>query len=365
MSSPLLEPFQLGPLALKNRLVMAPMTRNRAGEGRVPTPLMAEYYAQRASAGLIITEATQISQRGTGYVGTPGIHTPDQIAGWKTVTDAVHAAGGHIFCQIWHVGRISHAEFQPSNAAPLAPSAIRATKQATIFTSQGPTEPSEPRAMSQEEIRETIEEFAQAARNAREAGFDGVEIHAANGYLIDQFLRSGSNQRTDAYGGSLENRLRFLSEVVQAVVAAWRADRVGVRLSPMKEGFNDVFDENHEETFSAAVQALNAYNLAYVHLFDGLSDSDDENAKRLAPKLRVVYTGTLIVNGNYDQAAGEADLAAKRADLIAYGQLFLSNPDLPERFRTGAALNTPDHSTYYGGTEKGYTDYPTLTANVA
>ncbi|HEY9621743.1 MAG TPA: alkene reductase [Crinalium sp.] len=357
----LFSPYQLGPMKLPNRLVMAPLTRNRAGAGNVPGPLNATYYEQRASAGLLITEATQVSPQGVGYPATPGIHSQEQIEGWKLVTDAVHQVDGRIFLQLWHVGRISHPDLQPDGALPVAPSAIAPAGEASTYTGQKPFVT--PRALDLEEIPGIIDQFRHGAKNALEAGFDGVEIHAANGYLIDQFLRDGTNQRTDEYGGPVENRARLLLEITKAVLGVWGSGRVGVRLSPSGT-FNDMRDSNPEATFGYAVEALNHFDLAYLHLVEA-NEADLRHGGREVPTayLRDRYQGTLIVCGDYNFERGNAALADGKADLIAYGRPFIANPDLPERFAKGAPLNEPDVATFYGGTEKGYTDYPFLAAS--
>lgn len=353
----LFEPYRLGTLTLRNRMVMAPMTRNRAGAGGVPTPLNAVYYAQRASAGLIVTEATPISPQGVGYIGQPGIWTGPQAAGWSLVTRAVHDAGGLVFLQLFHAGRISHVSLQPSEDAPLAPSPVRAN--AHTFTARGPAPASEPRALEAREIPTVVEQFADATCLARLSGFDGVEIHAANGYLIDQFLRDGSNRRLDRYGGSLTKRARFLLEVVEAVKGAWSAGRVGVRLSP-RSGFNDMADTAPAATFTYVSRELSGRNLAYLHLVEPIGGPEPDAATRLAPLLRKAYRGSLILNGGYDGVAAHEALAHGEGDLVSFGAPFLANPDLPERLRLGEPLNTPDPSTFYGGGEEGYTDYPGL-----
>jgi N-ethylmaleimide reductase len=356
----LFSPIQLGPYALPNRIVMAPLTRNRAGAGNVPGPLNATYYTQRASAALIISEATQVSPQGVGYPATPGIHSPEQIAGWQLVTDAVHQQGGRIFLQLWHVGRISHPSLQPDGQLPVAPSAIAATGEAMTYEGMKPFVT--PRALETEEIPGIVEQYRQASKNALTAGFDGVEVHGANGYLLDQFLRDGTNQRTDQYGGSIENRARLLLDVTRAVVEVWGADRVGVRLSPSGT-FNDMRDSDPKATFGYAVTALNAFNLAYLHLLEP-SEADLRHGGTPVPTsyFRPLYDGLLMVNWDYDQAKAEVAIANGNADLVSFGKLFIANPDLPERFRAGAPLNQPDPDTFYGGGAKGYTDYPALAA---
>ncbi|MBD2201938.1 alkene reductase [Calothrix sp. FACHB-1219] len=353
----LFSPYQLGNLELPNRIVMAPLTRQRAGQGNVPHELNATYYVQRASAGLIIAEATQISLQGQGYPNTPGIHSPEQVAGWKLVTDAVHQQGGRIFLQLWHVGRISHPDLQPNGELPIAPSAI-APQEGQALTFEGLKPFVTPRALETSEIPVIVEQYRQAAANALAAGFDGVEIHAANGYLIDQFLRDGTNQRTDEYGGSIENRVRFLREIVEAVTSVWDSKRVGVRLSPSGT-FNDMRDSNPLETFGYIAQVLSQFDLAYLHLIES-TDADIRHGGTAVPTdyLREMYTGTLIVCGGYTAEKGNAVLANQQADLIAFGSLFIANPDLPRRLALNAPLNQPIPESFYGGGEKGYTDYP-------
>ncbi|HEY9905055.1 MAG TPA: alkene reductase [Candidatus Sericytochromatia bacterium] len=356
----LLSPYKLSNLELPNRIVMAPLTRNRAGVGNVPGPLNATYYAQRASAGLIIAEATQVSPQGLGYPATPGIHSPEQVAGWKLVTDAVHQEDGRIFLQLWHVGRISHPDLQPDGMLPVAPSAITPRGEAATYEGMKPFVT--PRALETSEIPGIVEQYRQGAKNALEAGFDGVEIHGANGYLLDQFLRDGTNQRTDEYGGSIENRARLLLEVTEAVVGVWGTQRVGVRLSPSGT-FNDTHDSNPLETFGYATEALNRFGLAYLHIVE-VTEADLRHGGTEVPTsyLRDRFTGTLMVNAGYDRDRGNAVIAKKEADLVSFGTLFLANPDLPRRFALKAPLNQPDPITFYGGTEKGYTDYPFWTA---
>ncbi len=354
----LFSPARFGTIDLANRIVMSSLTRNRAGAGNVPTALMAEYYRQRASAGLILTEATPICAEGHGYPRTPGIHTPEQVAGWKLVTDAVHGAGGKIALQLWHVGRISHPDLQPGGSLPVAPSAIRPAGQ--VFTGQAMKDYVTPRALELSEIPGVIERYAQAARQAMAAGFDGVEIHAGNGYLLDQFLRSSTNQRTDAYGGSKENRARLLLEVLQAVCKAIGADRVGLRLSPVTT-FNDISDDNPQETFDFVVTELNSLKLAFLDVLQGTGGMPKEEWMPFDyARLRALYKGNLILNNEYGFEAGQAAVMSGEADAIAYGRLLLANPDLVERFRQGAPLNTPDYERLYTGEEKGYTDYAFL-----
>jgi len=356
----LLTSVQVGPYALRNRLVMAPMTRNRAGEGNVPTPLAVTYYEQRASAGLIVTEGTQVSPQGVGYPNTPGVHSAEQVAGWRQVTDAVHAKGGRIFAQLWHVGRISHPSMQPGGALPVAPSAIAAEGQSR--TPAGPQPFVTPRALELAEIPGVVEQFAEGARRALEAGFDGVEIHGANGYLIDEFLRDGTNHRTDAYGGSPENRARFLLEVADAVAKVWGADRVGVRISPLG-AFNTMSDSNPEATFGHVAAALDRLGLAYLHAAMLPAALDPSSADHsMARVLREKFHGPLILNGGFGRDTGNTVLAAGLADLVSFGTLYLANPDLAERFAEGVALNPPIRETFYGGGAEGYIDYPTRHA---
>jgi N-ethylmaleimide reductase len=347
----LLSPIKLGALSLPNRVVMAPLTRSRAVEGDVPSKLAVTYYRQRADAGLIVSEASQVSAQAKGYPRTPGIFTEAQIAGWRAITEAVHGQGGRIVLQLWHTGRLSHPSVQPDGALPVAPSAIAA--EGEIFTPHGLKPFVTPRALALEEIPGIVADFAQGAVNARRAGFDGVEIHAANGYLIDQFLRDGTNQRTDAYGGAVENRARFLKEVVEAVVGAWSADRVGVRLSPMFDSYG-MRDSDPAATFGYAAEMLGRYGLAYRHAMQGGPAGFDFVAFRRR------FGGPYIANCGYDAARAEAAIAAGDADLVSFGVPFIANPDLVERFRRGAPLNVPDPSTFFQGEERGYTDYPTL-----
>lgn len=358
----LFEPYTLGPVTLTNRTVMAPLTRKRAVAGMVPNPLAAEYYGQRASAGLLVAEASQVSQQGQGYPDTPGIYSREQIAGWRQVTDAVHAHGGHIYIQIWHVGRISHASLQPNGGAPVAPSAIRANTK--ILVDGKFMEASEPRALDIGEIPGVIDSFKRAAANAREAGFDGVEIHGANGYLLDQFARDSSNKRTDAYGGSIENRARLMLEVAKAVAGEIGADRTGIRISPVTPA-NDVSDSNPQPLFDHIVDGLNAEKLVYIHVIEGATGGPRDNAPFDYAGLRKRFSGTYIANNGYDLALANKVLAANEADLIAFGRPFISNPDLVERLKRGAPLNEPEKATIYGGGAKGYTDYPTLALDAA
>ena len=356
-SSKLFEPYKLGPITLPNRLVMAPLTRNRAVAGMVPSPLAVEYYGQRASAGLLITEASQISQQGQGYQDTPGIYSREQVAGWRKVTEPVHARGGRIFIQIWHVGRISHTSLQPNNGAPVAPSAIRA--KGKTFVGGVFTDISEPRALTLEEIPGIVEGFRRGAANAMEAGFDGVEIHGANGYLLDQFAKDGANKRADIYGGSIENRARLMLEVAKAVAAEAGAERTGIRISPVTPS-NDISDSNPQPLFDYIVDRLNALKLIFIHVIEGATGGPRDIAPFDYGSLRKRFKGAYIANNGYDLTLANKALAANEADLIAFGKLFISNPDLVERFKRGAPLNAFDKATFYGGGAKGYTDYPVL-----
>ncbi|MDI1362135.1 alkene reductase [Methylotenera sp.] len=359
MALDLFSPVSLGSIALKNRMVMAPLTRNRAGEGGVPQAINVAYYEQRATAGLIITEATPISAMAHGYPALPGIYTDAQVAGWKKVTDAVHAKGGKIVLQLWHVGRISHPSLLPNGVLPVAPSAIKPAGKA--FTYQGLVDYVEPRALDASELADIVEDYVHAAKCSLAAGFDGVEIHAANGYLLDQFLRDGTNKRTDNYGGSFENRARLLMEVTKAVVDVAGSDKVGIRISPVNP-FNDMQDSNPQALFNYVVGELNQFNLAYLHVLEGgvhgggVADPFDFAA------LRQLFKGAYLANLGYDKARGNAAIANGQADAIAYGVPFIANPDLVKRYKTDAALNEADSNTFYGGSEKGYTDYPFLNA---
>jgi len=358
-SSKLLEPFKLGPITLPNRLVMAPLTRNRAVEGLVPGPLAVDYYAQRASAGLLITEASQVSQQGQGYQDTPGIYSKEQVAGWRKITDRVHAFGGRIFIQLWHVGRVSHTLLQPNGGKPVAPSAIRA--KGKTFVGGVFTDISEPRALELSEIPGIIDSFKRAAANAVAAGFDGVELHGANGYLLDQFAKDGANKRTDAYGGSIENRARLMLEVAKAVAAEAGAERTGIRISPVTPA-NDISDSNPQPLFDHIVDQLDALKLVYIHVIEGATGGPRDVAPFDYGALRKRFGGAYIANNGYDFDLASKVLSANQADLIAFGKLFIANPDLVERLKRGAPLNVPDKATFYGGGAKGYTDYPTLEA---
>ena len=362
-SDPLFAPWRLGHIDLGNRLVMAPMTRSRAIDGNVPNPLAAAYYAQRASAGLIVSEATQVSPQGVGYIRTPGIHSAAQVAGWTAVTDAVHRAGGKIFLQLWHVGRISHPDFH-GGELPVAPSAIAADGE--VFTSNGRTKMVTPRALDLHELPGIIEQFKKAAENAREAGFDGVELHGANGYLLDQFLRDGANRRSDSYGGSIRNRARLPLEVTEAVIGVWGADRVGYKVSP-NSAFNSMSDSDPVATYTYFASELGKLGLLYLFATEGVAGpaAAPSDASLVAPILRRQFAGTLILNGGYDARSANAAIARQDADLIAFGAPFLANPDLPARYAQLAPLNAPDPATFYAGEAKGYVDYPTLIERAA
>jgi N-ethylmaleimide reductase len=353
----LFQSYHLGGLTLPNRLVMAPLTRNRAQEGDVVRDITATYYAQRASAGLLITEGSQISHQGQGYLRTPGIYTPQQVAGWRKVTDAVHKAGGRIFIQLWHVGRVSHTSLQPNGGAPVGPSAIRANTK--TYLREGFADVSEPRALELSEIAGILRDYEQAARNAKEAGFDGVEIHAANGYLLDQFMKDGSNKRSDSYGGSIENRARLTLEATEAVLKVWDKGRVGIRLSPAP--VNDAADSNPQALFSHVVEKLDGLGIGYIHMIEGATQGDRNAVNVDYAGLRRAFRGTYIANNGYDREMAAEAIASGRADLVAFGRLFIANPDLVERLRLNAPLNQPDRATFYGGDTKGYTDYPSLS----
>jgi N-ethylmaleimide reductase len=354
----LFAPYRLGDLDLSNRLVMSPMTRSRALEGNVPNPLAPTYYAQRASAGLIVTEATQVSPQGVGYIRTPGIHSAEQVRGWRAITDAVHRAGSKIFAQLWHVGRVSHPDFQ-GGALPVAPSALPVEGEA--FTTQGRTKLVTPRALEIDELPGIVATFRAGAENAKAAGFDGVELHGANGYLLDQFLRDGSNRRTDAYGGSIENRARFPLEVVDAVTAVWGPQRVGYKVAPYFSGYS-MSDSHPLETFSFIASQLSKRGLLYLHVTEPVNNNPATPAgnERATPILRGKFKGALIANGGYDVHTAQAAIARGEADMVAFGVPFLANPDLPVRYRSNAALNAPDQATFYAGEAKGYIDYPAL-----
>jgi len=349
----LFSPIKLGKYTLKNRIIMAPLTRCRSDENNIPTEMNRIYYQQRAGAGLIISEGTQISQQGAGYPNTPGIYNHQQVKAWKKITDSVHAEDGRIFLQLWHVGRVSYPGIQPNDQPPVAPSAIKAEGDYL-----------QPRALEVYDIDDVVLDYKDAAENALAAGFDGVEVHAANGYLIDQFLRDATNKRTDQYGGDYSNRSRFLFDVLDAVIDVWGSDRVGVRLSPTNS-FNSISDSNPEALFNYVVERLNPLNLAYLHVLEGsihAADEAEESSSFDCKSLRNVYKGTYMANNGYTKDSAELAIATGRTDLVSFGNLFISNPDLPERFLKNAVLNTTDLDTRYGGDEKGYIDYPLLDA---
>ena len=365
----LFDPLQMGALALPNRIVMAPLTRNRA-PGAIPTPLMATYYAQRASAGLLITEATAITHQAQGYADVPGLYGTEQLDGWKRVTKAVHDAGGRIVVQLWHVGRVSHTDLQPDFGKPVAPSAIRANTKTVLIKDGVPTfvDTSEPRALDAEEIPGIVQNYRHAAENAMSAGFDGVEIHAANGYLIDQFLKTGSNQRTDDYGGSIANRARLLLEVTRAISEDIGGNRTGIRLSPVTPA-NDVIDADPQTLFEYVVRELAPLNLAYLHTIEGATGGPRELPDRPFDyaALKAAYRaasgkGAWMVNNGYDLTLAQQAID-DGADLVAFGKAYIANPDLVARLKAGGPFNTPDKTTFYGGGEKGYTDYPALEAS--
>jgi len=353
MSVDLFSPVTVGDIKLANRMVMAPLTRNRADEHNAPHDINVTYYRQRATAGLIITEASQVSPEGVGYPGTPGIYSDEQVAGWKKITDAVHAEGGHIFIQLWFCGRVSHPDLLPDHQMPVAPSAIPPAGEAITF--EGMKVFVTPRALEANEIPDIVAQYKHAAQMAKQAGFDGIEVHAANGYLIDQFLRDGTNQRTDQYGGNTENRMRFLNEVLDAVTEVWPGNRVGVRFSP-ENSFNDMSDSNPAEHFSYFVSQLNARNLAYLHVLEGDMMSKSVNVDYRA--LRDGYRGLYMANSGYDKTRANKSLGNGDSDLVAFGVPFLANPDLVYRYQQDLALNDANADTFYGGTEHGYTDYP-------
>lgn len=365
---PLFRPTRLGDLELPHRVLMAPLTRARASQpGDVPNDLNVTYYRQRAGAGLIISEATQISPQGKGYAFTPGIHSEEQIAGWRKVTDAVHAAGGRIHLQLWHVGRISHTALQPDGALPVAPSAIRPEGAKTFISADsGMVDIPTPRALAAEEMPDIVEQFRQGAENAKAAGFDGVEIHAANGYLLDQFLKSGSNHRTDQFGGSVDNRLRLPLMVVEAVAGVWGKDRVGVRVSPTGS-FNAIHDDDPLATFGAFAARLDDLGIAYIEVVEDSFQGNHANGRPepIVDAIRSAFRGTYIGNGNYTADEARARIDADRCDLVSFGRPFIANPDLPKRLRRGAPLNEWDSATFYGGDAHGYIDYPALTEDIA
>jgi len=354
--SDLFSSLQLGHFRTANRIVMAPLTRSRASADGVPIDPMTQYYTQRASAGLIISEATCITPQGVGYPNTPGIWNGEQMSGWAKITQAVHNAGGHIVCQLWHVGRVSHPSVQPDNGLPVAPSAIRPDFE--IRTLQGMQPTVTPRALEEDELPALVEQYRVAAQNAMACGFDGVEVHAANGYLLDEFLRDGSNHRTDAYGGSIENRCRLLMEVLDAVCASEGAERVGVRISPVQPA-HDMRDSDPEGTFTAVVDRLNDFGLAYLHVTNLGINAPGAAGPFFDPRsLRKRWKGIYLTNHGYDRDSAEAAIRNRDADLVAFGVPFIANPDLVARFKAGAELNAPDQATFYTGGEKGYIDYP-------
>lgn len=362
---PLLQEFEMGNITLKNRIVMAPMTRSRAdNNGRKPNDLMVEYYRQRSGAGLIITEGSQISERAIGYLNTPGIHTDAQVEGWKKITAAVHEEGGKIFLQLWHCGRMSHPKFHDGEK-PLAPSAVN--PNAKSFTQDGLEDTVEPREMTVEDIHETVNEYKRAALNAKEAGFDGVEIHSSNGYLIHQFINERANIREDDYGGSIKNRARFFFEVIDALCEVWEENQIGVRLNPsLHEDFGIIATEETIPTFDYIIHKLNAYDLAYLHLTEppAKAAQTDFLVPEIAKHYRPIYSGTLMINGNFDQDRGNKIIEEGFADLVAYARLFISNPDLPQRFQNQAPLQEWDVNTFYTTGEKGYIDYPMLEKSI-
>jgi N-ethylmaleimide reductase len=360
MSANLFSSVTLGDLKLPNRMVMAPMTRNRANQDNAPHSLNVKYYQQRATAGLIVTEASQVSPEGVGYPATPGIYSDAQVAGWREVTNAVHKEGGHIFIQLWYCGRISHPDLLPDNQIPVAPSALRPEGEA--FTYEGLKPFITPRALETDEIPGIVVQYKHAAKMAKAAGFDGIEVHAANGYLIDQFLRDGSNQRTDQYGGSIENRMRFLNEILDAVCEVWPSQRIGVRLTP-ENSFNSMSDSDPQNHFAYFISQLNSRNLAYIHLLEGdmMTKERHVDYRNLRDKCNGVY----IANNGYDQARAKDALSNNDCDMVAFGIPFLANPDLVYRYQHNLPLNEADQSTFYGGDEHGYTDYPFAEQSVA
>lgn len=374
--NPLFEPFSLGSLELKNRIVLPPLTRSRSTQpGNIPNDLMADYYAQRASAGFMVTEGAQIEPRGQGYAWTPGIFTAEQIEGWRKVTDSVHREGGKIFCQLWHVGRVSHRSLQPDGQPPVASSAIRA-KGVKVFVETAPGEgaladPDEPRTLSTEEVQELVKLYVRAARNAIEAGFDGVEIHSANGYLVNQFISEHTNHRTDQYGGSLRNRLRFLEEIVAAISEEVGAERLGVRFAPLFEStegervYLGLVESDPHESYLEAARILEQMGVAYISIAEADWDDAPELPERFYSALRGAFSGALIYAGRYTPEKALRMLDAGYGDLFAFGKPFIANPDLPYRIRQGLPWNEVDPTTMYGGTDKGYVDYPTYDSQAA
>ena len=364
--------LKLGPYVLENRIVLPPLTRSRSTQpGNIPNDLMASYYQQRSGAGFMVTEGTQIEPRGQGYAWTPGIYSSEQIVGWRKVTDAVHAEGKIIFAQLWHVGRVSHTSLQPDQAVPIAPSAI-AANNVKVFIETAPgigalADPSIPRALSTDEVKELVQLYAQAARNALAAGFDGVEIHCANGYLVNQFISAQSNQREDEYGGSLHNRLRFLGEIVQAVADVVGADRLGIRFAPLFEStvedrvYMGLVEDDPHTTYIEAIKLLEDAGIAYLSIAEADWDNAPELPDDFRHEVRQTFSGRIIYAGRYTAERGARMLDAGLADLIAFGRPFIANPDLPKRIANAWPLNSVDPSSMYGGTEKGYIDYPTYT----
>lgn len=357
-TSPLFNPIRMGDLDLPNRVLMAPLTRNRAQSDGTPSAMAQSYYRQRASAGLIFSEATQVSDLGKGYLDTPGIYTDAHVEGWKKITDAVHAGGGRIFCQLWHVGRISHVSLLPDGASPVSSSDLQADAQ--TFTANGFEPCSKPEALTTDGIQKTVADYVHAAQCAKDAGFDGIEVHAANGYLLDQFLQDGVNTRSDTYGGSLENRMRLLEDILDAVKDIWPAGRIGVRLSPLGQA-GDISDSDPETLFTAVYKMLDARKLAYLHVVEAFPGGEDNSdGKELLARLRSHYSGFFIGNGGYDAERATQAIADTTAHAISFGRPFIANPDLPNRMRLNAEMTKPDSDTFYGGDEKGYTDYPFL-----
>ncbi|RFC62408.1 alkene reductase [Fulvimarina endophytica] len=354
----LFEAFDLGPVKLANRVIMAPLTRSRADDSDTPKDMHVEYYRQRASAGLIISEATQISNEGKGYAWTPGIYSDEQVAAWEKVTDAVHAEGGKITMQLWHVGRISHPDLQDGGRLPVSASAVKPDQQA--FTEDGFKDIPTPRALETDELPRVVEDYVKAAENAKKAGFDGVEVHSANGYLLDQFLQDGTNKREDEFGGSIENRMRFPLQVIDAVVKVWGADRVGVRISP-ESGANDISESNPKELFLAYARELGKRKLAYLHVVEGKIWSDRDDQTVTSADLKEAFGGVFMGNNEYDREAAIERVASGKVDLVCFGRPFIANPDLVERLKIDAPLNEPDKDTFYGGGKEGYTDYPFLS----
>jgi N-ethylmaleimide reductase len=353
MTADLFNPFQLGDLLLTNRMVMAPMTRNRADANGVATPIMATYYRQRASAGLIITESSPVSPQAIGYPFTPGLFTDAQVEGWRRVTDVVHEEGGHVFVQLQHCGRVSHPSLQPENGLPVGASAIKPQGQAVTYT--GMQDFVTPRVLETPELQDVVEQFKLSAELAKQAGFDGVEIHAANGYLIDQFLRDGTNRRQDVYGGNVQNRMRLLNDILDKVSEIWTAERIGVRLSP-ESSFNSMSDSAPQKHFEFFAERLGSRGLAYLHLLEG--DMMNKRSTVNYSGIRAKFVGTYIANNGYDLERAQVAIGGDNTDLVAFGIPFLANPDLVRRLREGLPLNEADSGTFYGGDEKGYTDYP-------